>query len=127
MKIVLTLLVLLFSTSVVAGDISNLRINKIGLFESLSSYYSKSEIKKTIEDYKDYYVKFGYDTTYITWFSGFEVPIVNGASYSDLDGYVSTMIAPVKTMLGDTATIYYGYYDNWLDEDTYGEFNVIFN
>ena len=68
-----------------------------------------------------------YDTTYVTWFNGFEVPIVNGASYSDYDGYVNTMIAPVKTMKGDTATIYYGYYDNWLDEDTYGEFNVIFN
>jgi hypothetical protein len=69
----------------------------------------------------------GYDTTYITWFNGFEVPIVNGSSYSDFDGYVNTMMAPVKTMKGDTATIYYGYYDNWLDENTYGEFNVIFN
>ncbi len=69
----------------------------------------------------------GYDTTFITWFNGFEVPIVNGASYSDYDGYVNTMIAPVKTMKGDTATIYYGYYDNWRAEEIYGEFNVIFN
>ena len=69
----------------------------------------------------------GYDTTYITWFNGFEVPIVNGSSYSDFDGYVNTMMAPVKTMKGDTATIYYGYYDNWRAEEIYGEFNVIFN
>jgi hypothetical protein len=69
----------------------------------------------------------GYDTTYITWFSGYEVPIVNGASYSDYDGYVSTMIAPVKSMLGDTATVRYGYHDNWLYENTYGEFNIIFD
>ena len=30
-------------------------------------------------------------------------------------------------MKGDTATIYYGYYDNWRAEEIYGEFNVIFN
>ena len=68
-----------------------------------------------------------YDTSYVTWFSGFEVPIVNGASYSDYDGYVNTMMAPVKSMRGDTATIYYAYHDNWLYEDTYGEFYVIFD
>jgi len=69
----------------------------------------------------------GYDTTYITWFSGYEVPIVNGASYSDYDGHVSTMIAPVKSMVGDTATVRYGYHDNWLYENVYGEFNIIFD
>jgi hypothetical protein len=52
---------------------------------------------------------------------------VNGASYSDEEGEVSTVIAPVKTMRGDTATIFYGYYDNWLYEETYGEFYVIFD
>ena len=69
----------------------------------------------------------GYDTTYITWFDGYEVPIVNQASYSNENGEVNTMIAPVKTMIGDTATIHYGYWDNWRYEDTYGEFNIIFN
>ena len=37
------------------------------------------------------------------------------------------MIAPVKTMVGDTATIFYGYFDNWREEETYGEFYVIFD
>ncbi len=69
----------------------------------------------------------GYDTTYITWFNGYEVPIVNGSSYSREDGEVNTMMAPVKSMRGDTATIYYAYHDNWLYEDTYGEFYVIFD
>lgn len=69
----------------------------------------------------------GYDTTYITWFDGFEVPIINQSSYSDEDGEVNTMIAPVRTMRGDTATIHYGYWDNWRYEDTYGEFNIIFD
>jgi len=68
-----------------------------------------------------------YDTSYVTWFEGYEVPIVNGASYSNEDGEVNTMIAPVKSMRGDTATIFYGYYDSWLSEETYGEFNVIFD
>jgi len=69
----------------------------------------------------------GYDTTYITWFSGWEVPIVNGSSYSREDGEVNTMLAPVRGMRGDTATIYYGYHDNWTYEDTFGEFKIIFN
>ena len=69
----------------------------------------------------------GYDTTYITWFTGYEVPIVNSASYSREDGEVNAMIAPVRTMVGDTATIYYGYHDPWTYEDTYGEFYVIFD
>ena len=68
-----------------------------------------------------------YDSTAITWFEGFEVPIVNGASYSREDGEVNTMIAPVRSMKGDTATIYYGYHDNWTYDDTYGEFYVIFD
>ena len=68
-----------------------------------------------------------YDTSYVTGFEGYEVPIVNGASYSDYHGYVNTMIAPVKSMRGDTATVFYGYYDNWLYEETYGEFNIIFD
>ena len=70
----------------------------------------------------------GYDTTYITWFGGWEVPIVNGASYSsEPDGEVNTMIAPVRTMIGDTATFFYGYYDDWRSEETVGEFNIIFD
>ena len=75
----------------------------------------------------DYGVYVGYDTTYITWFGGAEVPIVNGSSYSREDGEVNTVIATVKTMVGDTATIFYGYYDNWKEEETYGEFYVIFD
>jgi len=69
----------------------------------------------------------GYDTTYVTWFTGHEVPIVNSSSYSNIDGEVNTMIAPVKTMIGDTATIFYGYLDGWTSERTYGEFYVIFD
>jgi hypothetical protein len=67
----------------------------------------------------------GYDTTYITWFNGFEVPIVNGSSYSDMHGEVNTMIAPVKTMRGDTISIGYSYFDDWKLEETIGEFSIV--
>jgi hypothetical protein len=67
----------------------------------------------------------GYDTTYITWFGGFEVPVVNSASYSDMHGEVNTMIAPVKTMRGDTLNIGYSYYDDWKLEETTGEFYIV--
>ena len=60
-------------------------------------------------------------------FNGYEVPIVNGSSYSRMDGEVNTMIAPVKTMKGDTATIFYGWYDDWRDEEIIDEFYVIFD
>ena len=56
-----------------------------------------------------------------------EIPIVNSSSYSNSDGEVNTMVAAVVSMRGDTATIYYGYHDNWTYEDTFGEFKIIFN
>ena len=57
----------------------------------------------------------------------YRVPIVNGASYSNEDGEVNTMIAPIKTMVGDTATIFYAYFDNWTYKETYGGFHIIFD
>ena len=69
----------------------------------------------------------GYDTNYVTWFDGDEVPIVNGASYSNVDGEVNTMIAPVKSMIGDTCVIYYSYADSYYGREYHGEFYVIFD
>jgi len=45
MKILLTLLVLLFSPSVIADDISDFQIEGMSLGDSLLDYYSKTEIK----------------------------------------------------------------------------------
>ena len=67
----------------------------------------------------------GSDTTYITWFNGFEVPVVNSSSYSDIHGEVNTMFAPVKSMRGDTVSIGYSYFDDWKLEETIGEFSII--
>ena len=57
-----------------------------------------------------------YDTSYVTGFDGQEVPTINPASYSNADGEVNTMIAPVQSMVGDTMTIWYswgGFYTSW--------------
>ena len=61
-----------------------------------------------------------YDTNYVTWFNGSEVPTTNCCSYSNSDGEVNNMIAPVQSMIGDTMTIGYrwsDYYNN-LNEGT---------
>mgnify|MGYP003124847957 CR=1 FL=1 len=69
----------------------------------------------------------GYDTTYITWFTGFEVPIINSASYSNEDGEVSTMIAPVRNMIGDTATIFLHYFDSYYGTEYEDSLYVVFD
>ncbi len=67
-----------------------------------------------LNDTLGYYVDFAYtdqleyvslDTTFITGFNDFVVPTINCCSYSNADGEVNTMIAPVGTMLGDTMSI----------------------
>ena len=82
-----------------------------------------------IGDTLGYVVSFGltddleyvsYDTNYVTWFNGSEVPTTNCCSYSNSDGEVNNMIAPVQSMIGDTMTIGYrwsDYYNN-LNEGT---------
>ena len=70
-------------------------------------------------------VKFGwYSQTY--WlYDGFEVPIVNGSSYSNDDGEVNTMMGVLQSMVGDTITVYYSYYDDWKSEETNEAIDVI--
>ena len=74
-----------------------------------------------LSDTLGYYVKRGltdelvwvnYDTVYVTGFSGQEVPTINPASYSNSDGEVNTMIAPVQSMVGDTMTIRMYFWNN---------------
>ena len=60
------------------------------------------------------------DTSYITGFSGAEVVTVNCCSYSNADGEVNTMFAPVQSMVGDTVSIWVYYYDEYLDYDLVG-------
>ncbi len=45
------------------------------------------------------------DTSYVTWFEGFEVPTINETCYSTNDGEINIMFAPVQNMKGDTITV----------------------
>lgn len=60
-----------------------------------------------------------YDTIYITGFNGMEVPTSNAVSYSNSDGEISNMIAPVKSMEGDTLLLT-SYYN-----DDYATFGIV--
>ena len=45
------------------------------------------------------------DTSYIIGFNGQEVPTTNKISYSNSIGEINNMIAPVKSMIGDTMSL----------------------
>ena len=53
-----------------------------------------------------------YDTLYVIGFNGMEVPVINCCSYSNSDGEVNTMIAPVRSMMGDTLIVGYMYFND---------------
>jgi len=72
----------------------------------------------------------GYEMEYVGWttnvtFEGCawghceDVPIVNGSSYTLDNGYAYTMLGVYEENIGDVATIWVGYYDEynnqWLD------------
>ena len=82
-----------------------------------------------IGDTLGYVVSFGltddleyvsYDTTYVTGFEGTLVPTSNTTSVSGEDGDVSNMIAPVKSMIGDTLTLSWYFFD-WITGDYGGD------
>ena len=80
-------------------------------------------IKRGLSDDVEYV---SYDTTYITQFSGFEVPTTNTSSVSNSQGEISNMIAPVTTMVGDTLILSWIYFDWVYDSDTYaGEMKFV--
>jgi len=56
-----------------------------------------------------------YDTTYLTQFNGMEVPTSNMISYSNSKGELNNMIAPVKSMVGDTMRLTATWYDGSKD------------
>ena len=67
-------------------------------------------VKRGLTDDLEYV---SYDTVYVTGFNGMEVPTSNIASYSNSDGEINNMIAPVKSMIGDTLKLTAYYDDNW--------------
>ena len=74
-------------------------------FSTLTAYTSSESIQKV-----GWYTEESWTYTH---FNGedFEVPLVNGASYTDLDGEAHTVFAPIYEMLGDTIKVYAEYID----------------
>ena len=56
-----------------------------------------------------------YDTTYLTQFNGLEVPTSNQVSLSNSSGEFNNMIAPVKSMIGDTMRLTADWYADRAD------------
>ena len=54
-----------------------------------------------------------YDTTYLTQFNGLEVPTTNMVSLSNDNGELNNMIAPVKSMIGDTMRLTADWFDSY--------------
>ena len=83
-----------------------------------------------LNDTLGYYIDYGYtdqleyialDTTYIIGFDDYVVPTINCCSYSNAEGEINTMIAAVRSMIGDTMTVGF----QFSDEDLIGEILIV--
>ena len=74
-------------------------------FSTLTAYTSSESIQKV-----GWYTEESWTYTH---FNGedFEVPLVNGASYTDVEGVAHTVFAPIYEMLGDTIKVFAEYID----------------
>jgi len=103
----------------VSGSISN---NGIGVENFIVEW--ESNLYWYLGDTLGYIVKRGltdnleyvsYDTVYMTGFNGHEVTTSNKVSYSNGRGEINNMIAPVKTMVGDTMRLTANWHDGNMD------------
>ena len=83
-----------------------------------------------LNDTLGYYTEYGYtdqleyvtlDTTFIIGFDNYIVPTINCCSYSNAEGEINTMIAPVRSMIGDTMTLGI----QFSDEEPIGEIFIV--
>ena len=102
---------------------TNLPIDENGIYHL---DYNNGEIQ-TFTQLRAYV---GYEMEYVGWttnvtFEGCtwdyceDIPVVNGSGYSSDDGYAYQMMGVMEENIGQIATIWVGYYDNfenqWLD------------
>ena len=111
------------SRTKLTANTNNPNIQKIGFVASHYWYVGDTLGYVVSRGLTDDLVYVSYDTTYITQFNGFEVPIINGASYTNLDTLAYSWAAVPFSMIGDTVYISASYFDEyeWLDyEKTIG-------
>ena len=103
-------------------------VYKDGMPTENMKFHWQSNLYWELGDTLGYYIHRGltddleyvsYDTTYITGFNGMEVPTSNSVSVSGSSGEVSNMIAPVRSMVGDTLVLDYYYFDWIYESDLY--------
>jgi hypothetical protein len=107
-----------------------LEIEAVNLPQDENGYYHLDFNDNNLQTYAQLRAYVGYEYEYVGWttnvsFEGCtwdyceDVPIVNGSSYSSDDGYAYQMMGVYEENIGDIATIYVGYYDEygnqWLD------------
>ena len=101
------------SDSATSADVVNCRVE----WESSHYWYLEDTLGYIVRrGLTDDLIYVNVDTSYVVGFDGMEVPTINPASYSNSDGEVNTMIAPVQSMVGDTMTVWYswgGWYSEW--------------
>ena len=111
------------SRTLFVANTNNPNIQKVGFVASHYWYVGDTLGYVVSRGLTDDLVYVTYDTTYITQFNGFEVPIINGASYTNLDTLAYSWAAVPFSMIGDTVYISASYFDEyeWLDyEKTIG-------
>ena len=101
---------------------NNPNIQKVGFVASHYWYVGDTLGYVVSRGLTDDFVYVSYDTSYVTWFNGFEVPVINGASYTKNSLAYSWAAIPFS-MIGDTIYIKASYFDEyeWLKyEETIG-------
>jgi hypothetical protein len=95
-------------------------------WESSHYWYLGDTLGYTVNRYlNDQGIYVSVDTSYVVGFDGMEVPTINPSSYSNAEGEVNTMIAPVQTMVGDTMTIRMYFFDEWNFEYVQESFYIV--
>ena len=114
------------------GECSNcfLEIEAPSLSIDNNNYYHLQFNEGSLQTFTQLRAYVGYEMEYVGWttdtsFDGCtwghceDVPIVNGSSYTLNDGYAYTMMGVYEQNIGDTATVWVGYLDNygkqWID------------
>jgi hypothetical protein len=101
----------------------NLPMDKNGVYQL---DYNDGEIQTftQLKAYIGYEMEYGEWVTNVTfegctWDYCEDVPVVNGSGYSSDDGYSYQIMGVMEENIGQTATIWVGYYDNygtqWID------------
>ena len=111
-------------------DYCHLELEAVNLPQDENGYYHLDFNNNSLQTYAQLRAYVGYEYEYVGWttdasFEGCtwdyceDIPIINGSSWSSEDGYAYQIMGVYEENIGDIATIYVGYYDDygnqWLD------------